>query len=89
MIDAITCFKILIFTLLYLFSFTVVYFWSVVGVSRFVRNGLENHETLGGVCCIIARILLALVSLVVWFYALAFILFLFFEPLWDLLRVEI
>lgn len=77
MIDILTYFKG--------FTFTIVYWSSLLGAMWFVCCGPnldENDKTLGGVCYnVLVRLLLASVTLVVWYYVFTFILFLFFETL--------
>lgn len=77
MIDIITYFQGVIFT--------IAYWGSLVGAMWFVIAGPnldENDKTLGGACYnYLIRILLAAVVLVVWYYVFTFILFLFFETL--------
>lgn len=64
-------------------TFTIVYWGSLVGALWFICYGPnldENDKTLGGVCYnVLVRLLLAAVTLVVWYYVFTFILFLFFE----------
>jgi len=74
-----------IFTYFKGFTFTIVYWGSLIGALIFVIAGPnldENDRTLGGVCYnVLVRLLLAAVALVVWYYVFTFILFLFFETL--------
>jgi len=77
MIDVLTYFQGVIFTIAYWGSL-VAAFWFVC----YGPNLDENDKTLGGVCYnVLIRILLAAVALVVWYYVFTFILFLFFETL--------
>jgi len=77
MIEAISFFKTVIFT--------VVYWASLIVAVFFICNGPnldENDQTLGGVCYnVLIRTILAAVALVVWYYVFTFIFFLFFETL--------
>jgi len=77
MIDMITYWQVVLFSM--------VYWGSLIGALFFVCFGPnldENDRTLGGVCYnVLIRILLAAVALVVWYYVFTFIFFLFFETL--------
>jgi len=77
MIDALTYFQRVIFT--------IAYWGSLIGAMWFVCRGPnldENDKTLGGVCYnVLIRTTLAAVALVVWYYVFTFIFFLFFETL--------
>jgi hypothetical protein len=77
MIDIVTYFRAVLFS--------VAYWGSLIGALWFVIAGPnldENDKTLGGACYnYLIRIVLAAVFLVVWYYAITFILFLFFETL--------
>jgi len=77
MIDLISFYQTLVYSVVYWVSLIVAGFFICTG-----PNLDENDKTLGGVCYnVLIRTILAAVALVVWYYVFTFIFFLFFETL--------